>query len=106
MGSKTRTDVTDRTALRGRVVEMAKLLATPIDFDRLVENGVLGPGGRGAWYELLRPDLLPAHAWQQATGMRHTARGDKRRTFLKFTKRNAAAAKLYEQLTGEPFKPD
>lgn len=95
--------VADLAALRGEMIENAKLLAMPINFGELVEAGVLGPV-KGGWYELLRPDLLPKHASQQATSMKQQLKRGQSRTFLKFGKRNATAAKIYQRLTGKAFK--
>jgi hypothetical protein len=103
VASKTEIDVTDLAALRNEAIETVKLLATPINFKGLVESGILA-SGRGAWYEVLQAELVPEHALQQVTETKQERRGDKRRTFFKFSKANAAAARLYEQMTGEPFK--
>jgi hypothetical protein len=103
MKQNTATNVGDRAAMPEKLIETAKLLATPIDFKGLIESGVLA-ASRGGWYEMLQPELVPAHVWQQATELRNQTRGDKQRNFLKFGKSNAAAARLYEKLTGVPFK--
>jgi hypothetical protein len=97
------TDMGKRSVMREKLIETAKLLATPIDFEGLIGSGVL-VASRRAWYEVLQPERVPAHVWQQATGLRNQTRGDKQRNFLKFGKSNAAAARLYEKLTGEPLK--
>lgn len=89
--------------MREKLIETAKLLATPIDFEELIEGGVLA-ASRGPWYAVLRPELVPAHVWQQATGLRNQTRGGKQKNLLKFGKSNAAAARVYEKLTGVPFK--
>jgi hypothetical protein len=93
----------DLGTMRKKLIETAKMLATPIDFKGLIESSVLA-ASRGGWYEVLQPELVPAHVWQQATELRNQTRGDKQRNFLKFGKSNAAAARLYEKLTGAPFK--
>ncbi len=103
MKRNTATNVEDRAAMLEKLIETAKLLATPIDFEGLIDSGVLA-ASRGGWYEVLRLELVPRHVWQQATGLRNQTRGDKQRNFLKFGKRNAAAARVYEKLTGLPFK--
>src|SRR5262245_42907928 len=91
-------DSGDRTVNREKLIETARLLATPIDFEGLVTSGVLA-ASRGSWYEVLQPELVPAHVWQQATRMQSQPRGATQRFFLKFGKSNATAARLYEQLT-------
>jgi hypothetical protein len=103
MSSKQKTDVSDVAAQRAKLIETAKLLATPIDFGGLIGSGILA-ASRGAWYEVLQPELVPAHVWQQATGLRNQTRGDEQRNFVKFGKSNAAATRLYEKLTRKPFK--
>ena len=94
---------TDLGVTREELVETAKLLATPIDFEGLIGSGVLA-AGRGAWYEVLQDELVPAHVWQQATGLRNQKRGEKQRIFVRLRKSNVAAARLYKKLTGEPFR--
>ena len=93
----------DMATLREEMVENTRLLATPIDFIDLVERGILGPGKRG-WYELLRADQLPKHARLQVISLKSEKRGDHSRSFLKFGKTHASAAKLYQRLTGETLK--
>jgi hypothetical protein len=97
-------DVSDRAAQRNKLIETARLLATPIDLEGLVQSGALAPAP-GGWYEVLDAERVPAYAWQQAVELRHERREDGRRNFIKFSVNNAAAAELYEQLTGERLKP-
>lgn len=42
---------------------LAEMLATPIDFDQLVADGILRK--RGAWWEVLDWNRLPEHARQK-----------------------------------------
>ena len=42
------------------IVRLAKLFAKPIDFDSLVEQGVLER--KGKWYAILDMERLPEHA--------------------------------------------
>jgi hypothetical protein len=105
MAEKALPEATDVAGLREEMIETAKLLATPIDFDDLIERGVLGPR-TGGWYELLRADLLPKHARRQAIAIKQVTKRCESRTFLKFGKKNAQATKLFKQLTGKPFKAE
>lgn len=105
MADKPLPDVTDVAALREEMIEAAKLLATPIDFADLTERGILGPL-KGGWHELLRADLLPKHARRQAIAIKQVTKRGESRTFLKFGKKYAQAAKLFKQLTGKSFKAE
>lgn len=98
-------DVTDVAALREEMIETAKLLATPIDFAELIESGTLGPL-KGGWYQLIRADLLPAHARRQAIAIKQVTKRGESKTFLKFGKKYAQAAKIFKQLMGKAFKAE
>lgn len=43
-----------------------KMLEMPVDFDSLIEAGVLAQ--QGAWYRVLDPDRVPEHLWVQIGG--------------------------------------
>lgn len=87
-----------------RLIETVRLLATPIDFDRLIQDGVLA-GPLSGWYEVTDMKRLPEHAWQQVSEIKSESSADNTptRNYFKFGQGGSAAAKLYEQLTGEPF---
>jgi hypothetical protein len=101
---KTEFDVNDPVALRAKLIETARLLATPIDFAGLIRDGVLA-ASNGDWYEVHDMGRLPEHAWKQVTELRHEKRGDTHRNFFKFGVKNEQAAVLYEQLTGTRLAP-
>jgi hypothetical protein len=83
----------DRLKLRENVIGIAKELATPIDLAALVAEGTLAK--RGARYEILQPDRVPKHAWQQATSMEISDR----RLFVKFPRSHKRATRVYARLT-------
>lgn len=105
MSEKPQPGVTDAAALREEMIETARLLATPIDFPDLIERGILGPL-KGGWYQLLRADLLPQHARRQATAIKQVTKRGEGKTYLKFGKKYAQAAKLFRQLTGKSVKAE
>ncbi len=98
-------DVTDVVAVRAKLIETLRLVATPIDFDGLIRDGILAKS-RGRWYEILDLRRLPENAACQATELLQEKRGGRMRTFYRFGESNAKAAALYEQITGEKFTPD
>lgn len=50
----------DSNSTKEGLLNHAKILATPIDFDRLINDGILKK--KGAWYEILDMERLPEHA--------------------------------------------
>jgi hypothetical protein len=56
-----------RASLQQLIRETRLALKTPIDFADLERRGVL-ERAKGGWYVLLKPQALPAHAWQQVRG--------------------------------------
>ena len=79
----------DVEATRAALARVAKLLCTPIDFDALIDDGVL---------DMSR---LPEAARLRVYEVRQVVRKGQRRTHLKIEKASKAAAKLYRKLTGE-----
>lgn len=74
--------------------EKVRELATPIDFDALIRNGVLEK--HGAWYKILNMNELPPHAKAQIKTLKS---GGKEGTLAKFqtsTKRAEKLLKDYE----------
>ena len=85
---------------REDVMSQLQRLATPIDFDALVAEGVLRKVG--ASYEVLNPKRLPEHVSAQATGVKaKTQRDGSQQVLLTFPKSNARAVRLYRRATGE-----
>lgn len=81
---------------RQELIEIAKELVTPIDFDGLIAKGVIEK--KGAWYVVLKPNELPPHAWRQATAIKTSSKGGISIKFRKPTKKFKA---FYNKLTGE-----
>ena len=53
---------------KDEVLRLAKLHATPIDFDALIEQGVLEK--KGAWYAILDMERLPEHAKRRVKSLK------------------------------------
>lgn len=51
-----------------------ELVDQPIDFDQLIEDGILGEGP-GKWYRLLDPENLPEHADLQVKKLKESEDG-------------------------------
>jgi hypothetical protein len=81
---------------REAIVELARRLTTPVDLPALVADGVVRR--RGRWYQILNDARLPEWARCQIVDMRMA--GDA--VLVRFGRRNRAAERLYEELTGEP----
>ena len=79
--------------LRTKLVETIRDLATPIDFERLIADGVLKKRGRG-WYEILDVKKLPPHALKQVRALEKSSTGT-----LKFKFGSTKQAKaLYDRI--------
>lgn len=85
---------------RDELAEIARLLATPIDFDALTREGVLEK--HGGWYLVKDFERLPKGALKRAHAMKSGPDG----TLFKFTSESARkeTARLYKQFTGKPLE--
>jgi hypothetical protein len=79
------------TITKEYVLERAKSLAKPIDFDELVSQGVLEK--RGAWYKIPLMANLPRHVRDRMTEYRFDG-------CAKFAKGTKAAERLVKKLSG------
>lgn len=84
------------TITRQELLEIAKELATPIDFDGLISKGVIEK--LGAWYAVLKPNELPPHAWRQATAVKTAPKGG---ISIKFRKPTKEFEAFYKKLASE-----
>jgi hypothetical protein len=77
------------------LLEVAEALATPIDFDQLILDGVLRKAG--SWYEILDPARLPDSARLKIKGFKSGNR-------VRFRKPSKRAGKFLDSLapTGQP----
>ena len=71
--------------------EKVRELATPIDFDALIRDGVLEK--HGAWYKILGMNKLPSHAKAQ---MKALKAGSNKEVFAKFQTSTKRAQKLLD----------
>ena len=78
-----------RPATHPELIEAGEALATPIDFEQLLTDGVLRKA-RG-WYEILDPNRLPDHAWQKIKSIKSGNR-------VKFRKANKRVAKFLQSV--------
>ena len=58
---------------REEVERTLNVLSTPIDFDGLIEAGVLEK--RGVWYKILKMDKLPEHVKRRVIANKKTKDG-------------------------------
>lgn len=72
------------------ILKKAKSLATPIDFEALVSDGILIKNG--AWYKILDMERLPEHAKDKIMEL---ASGG----MVKFSKTTKSAQKLVDKLS-------
>ena len=72
------------------VLEKAKSLATPIDFEALVAEGILEK--KGAGYKILDMERLPDHAKDKITAISSDGK-------VKFSKATKSAQKLVDKLS-------
>jgi hypothetical protein len=80
----------------------AQMLGTPIDFEELIEAGVLRRKTKHT-YELLDSARLPEYVRRQATSMKASSKG--KPVVVTFAQSNKRAQKAYESLTGKKFTP-
>ncbi|MCW8880411.1 MAG: hypothetical protein OQJ89_00395 [Kangiellaceae bacterium] len=71
-------------------LELAKQLATPIDFDQLIKDGIIEK--KGAWYQVLDMERLPKHAKKQITEFTQDGK-------VKFSLATKSAQKLVDKLS-------
>lgn len=74
--------------------ELLKEAATPIDFDALVQAGVLEK--RGGWYAILDFDALPRHAKSKIKSVRT---GKEKEMLVKFRAVSKQTKKLFKSRT-------
>lgn len=79
---------------RKKLVELAKQLATPIDFVELERLGLIKK--KGMWYEVGNIHSLPEHARKQIRAIKAGKNGSH---LVQFTKSRKAAQRLYRQLS-------
>lgn len=81
--------------MKNEMLEQAKKLATPIDFDTLIAQGVLEK--KGAWYKVLDWDKLPEHAKEKVKAIEGGPDG--KNTLVKFSKDTKTARKIVDKLS-------
>lgn len=60
--------------MREKIIELARELATPIDFDELIAKGILIRRS-AQWYEVVDFKALPSHASRQASELKQDRDG-------------------------------
>lgn len=88
----------DKIPTQKELIELAKLLATPIDFESLENAGVIER--HGAWFKLLDFNALPKHAWQQARAIKSDSKGN---NYIQFPKSWEKAQQFYKRMTGKDY---
>ncbi len=68
----------------------ARELATPIDFDALIEAGIIEK--HGAWYKILKKDELPTHVNKKIYKVKTSDKG----TLVQFRKPSKRLAKYFK----------
>jgi hypothetical protein len=87
-----------RIPTQKEVIELAKLLATPIDFEALEKTGVIER--HGSWFKLLDLKALPEHALKQARAIKSDNKGN---SYIQFPKSWKKAQQLYKRMTGKEY---
>lgn len=77
------------------LLQKAKERSTPIDFEALIEAGVLKK--KGAWYEILKSKELPKEAMAQVSTMRQETG---KPPLVKFRKPSKALARIVKEQEG------
>ena len=84
-----------KPALHSELIEAAESLATPIDYEQLVAEGVLRKGKARGWFEILDTSRLPHHAWQKIKAVKSGNR-------VRFRKPSKRMAKFLKSLESAP----
>ena len=87
---------------REELANIAQMLGTPIDFDALIEAGILRRRTKYT-YELLDKSRLPKYVSHQAKALSVSPQGSP--VVLTFGATSKSAQKSYEKLTGKTFTP-
>ena len=81
------------------IIERARQLATPIDFEKLEKEGIIEK--KGAWHKITDVSRLPEHALIQVHEFKIDDKGNL--TLVKFPKSWKRAQKLYQRMTGKKY---
>jgi hypothetical protein len=87
---------------REEIIEIARELATPIDFDELIAKGILIHRS-AQWYEVINLGALPSHARHQASEAKQDHNG---KVFFRFPSGWKQAQQFYKKLTGKNYDED
>ena len=79
---------------RQEIVDLAKYLATPIDFTKLEKAGMIEK--QGAWYKVNNLKDIPEYASRQIRSVKTDSRGN---CYVQFPKSWKRAQQLYERMT-------
>jgi hypothetical protein len=79
-----------QTITKEELRERIKVLTTPIDFDALIQAGVLEK--QGAWYKVIKWGELPPHATGKVKSIKQTNKG----MFVTFYPVDKKLAKMVE----------
>ena len=90
-----REDIRDMLSKKEKL-DALKELGTPIDFDKLIAEGILKKSG--TWFIVLKPKELPEHARQQVSATETGPRGQSK---VKFKDTSQSAKALYKRITGK-----
>lgn len=80
------------------IINLAKQLATPIDFEQLEKDGIIDK--KGAWYKVIDFKNLPEYASRQISGI---SIENKEILRVKFPKSWKKAQALYRKMTGKEY---
>lgn len=87
---------------RKKIIEVARELATPINFDELIAKGILIHRS-AQWYEVIDFDALPSYARRQVCAIKQE-RNEK--VLLRFSLGWKQAQQFYRKLTGKNYNED
>jgi hypothetical protein len=78
------------------IVALARLHASPIDFEQLEKEGFIEK--KGAWYKVLK--AIPEHVSRQVRLIKNDKEGN---CFVQFSKSWKRAQQLYRRMTGKGY---
>lgn len=96
-----------KSLTKEELMELIRETNQPIDFDNLIENGILEK--KGAWYKVLKFKELPSEVKARAVEMKQKqANGEVKELLLKFSKESKSLERTLKKYDAEKkgrFKP-
>jgi hypothetical protein len=88
----------DKTISKDKLIALAKKLATPVNFTKMENIGIIEK--QGAWFKVKNMKDLPEYASRQIRSIKIDSRGN---CYVQFPKSWKRAQMLYRKMTGKEY---